>query len=124
MKLNISYENIFYPLILLACLLLVFSCDDKEYLKKRNKGYSNIIDTLYNETPINSYTHNGCLYYRFDAGNCAWGSHAGDCPNPIHKFKCDSSSGDAAPPMRAALSAHRGSCEPANRGGLQRGGTK
>jgi hypothetical protein len=31
------------------------------------------------------YTYEGCEYIRIDNGREAWGSHKGNCSNPIHK---------------------------------------
>ena len=31
------------------------------------------------------YTLDGCEYIVVGSGNCQWGSHKGDCKNPIHK---------------------------------------
>lgn len=31
------------------------------------------------------YTLEGCEYIKVDVGNTTWGSHKGNCKNPIHK---------------------------------------
>jgi len=36
-------------------------------------------------TNYNIYTLDGCEYVRFEHGNLSWGSHKGNCSNPIHK---------------------------------------
>jgi hypothetical protein len=33
------------------------------------------------------YTLQGCEYIVIGAGNTKWGSHKGDCKNPIHTYK-------------------------------------
>jgi len=36
-------------------------------------------------TNYDIYTLDGCEYVRFGHGNFSWGSHKGNCSNPIHK---------------------------------------
>jgi hypothetical protein len=36
-------------------------------------------------TDYSIYTLDGCEYVRFGRGNYSWGSHKGNCSNPIHK---------------------------------------
>jgi hypothetical protein len=34
---------------------------------------------------VTEFTYGGCEYIKVGYGDCAWGSHKGNCSNPIHK---------------------------------------
>jgi hypothetical protein len=34
---------------------------------------------------VTEFTYGGCQYIKVGYGDCAWGSHKGNCTNPIHK---------------------------------------
>ena len=36
-------------------------------------------------TNVTEYTYGGCEYIKVGTGQNAWGSHKGNCKNPIHK---------------------------------------
>lgn len=65
--------------LLIASLILI-GCEDK----KPTSGPINIEDT-----PIKSeqYVYDSCEYVAFAVGRYRWGSHKGNCNNPIHQYK-------------------------------------
>ncbi len=42
-------------------------------------------NSKYYDTNVIEYTYEGCEYIRIDVGKAVWGSHKGNCKNPIHK---------------------------------------
>lgn len=63
-------------LLFVLALCLLSSCGKDSYYNKQDGGIS--IDG-------NEYTYHGCEYVVFSSGSNAWGSHKGDCSNPIHE---------------------------------------
>jgi len=39
-----------------------------------------------NSDRVTEFTYEGCEYVRIGFGERAWGSHKGNCKNPIHKI--------------------------------------
>jgi hypothetical protein len=35
---------------------------------------------------VTEFTYGGCVYIRVGYGQSTWGSHKGNCTNPIHKY--------------------------------------
>lgn len=66
-------------LIIILSLLMV-SCEDK----KSTSGPINIEDTSFG---TEHYVYDSCEYVAFAAGRYRWGSHKGNCNNPIHQYK-------------------------------------
>jgi len=78
-----------YILLLLTSILL-FSCQSEEEKQERIKdNQSKMLDSTstdyYKQFKI--YTLDNCQYIVVGAGNSRWGSHKGDCTNPIHQPK-------------------------------------
>ena len=72
-------RNIFLILFInLAVLMSLNSCNPSPE-DKLNKP--NVIEV----TNYDIYTLDGCEYVKFGHGNFSWGSHKGNCANPIHK---------------------------------------
>lgn len=43
------------------------------------------INEKYQNFDIIEYTYDGCQYVKFPSYNATWGSHKGNCNNPIHR---------------------------------------
>jgi hypothetical protein len=81
-KTNIPFISIVL-LVSVVGLVLILRYES-QYQKKK--------DTLPKEQPIElsgykTYTLNGCEYIVVGTGQYRWGSHKGDCKNPIHYTK-------------------------------------
>jgi cbb3-type cytochrome oxidase cytochrome c subunit len=81
-KTNIPFISIVL-LVSVVGLVLILRYES-QYQKKK--------DTLPKEQPIElsgykTYTLNGCEYITVGFGQYRWGSHKGDCKNPIHYTK-------------------------------------
>ena len=63
---------------LLIVSLIFVSCEDQ----KQPTGPTNIEDTSISTT---EYRYDSCEYVAFAVGRYRWGSHKGNCKNPIHK---------------------------------------
>ena len=69
-------------------LVGLHSCVEAPTLKqleaeKDRKELNN--NSRYFDQKYEIYTHEGCEYIVVGAGDCKWGSHKGNCKNPIHK---------------------------------------
>jgi hypothetical protein len=84
-KLNILLTTIFGSL-----MLLLSSCGlDEDRGPKAPQSKRMELDTLsqYSDQNYKVYTLEGCEYIVVGFGNTRWGSHKGDCKNPIHYEK-------------------------------------
>jgi hypothetical protein len=74
-------RNIFIilPTFITAVILISLNSCNPSSEKKLNKP--NVIEV----TNYGIYTLDGCEYVKFGHGNFSWGSHKGNCSNPIHK---------------------------------------
>jgi hypothetical protein len=68
----------------LFLFLSIFSCQDGDREEERP---SNVLDndSRFSNKNYQVYTLEGCEYIVVDFGNSKWGSHKGNCKNPIHK---------------------------------------
>ena len=78
-----------YILLILTSILL-FACQSEEERQERIKdNQSTVLDSTstdyYKQFKI--YTLDSCQYVVVGIGNYRWGSHKGDCTNPIHQPK-------------------------------------
>ena len=78
-----------YIIVLLISILLV-SCQSEEEKQERIKdNQSKMLDSTstdyYKQFKI--YTLDSCQYVVVGYGDYRWGSHKGDCTNPIHQPK-------------------------------------
>lgn len=65
----------------------LFSCDDKPRGPKAPSQSRLVLDTnsVYFDQNYKVYTLDSCEYIKVGFGRDAWGSHKGDCKNPIHQ---------------------------------------
>ena len=80
-------------IILLSILLsLAVSCKDEEQKRIGNLPQGPKIlekNSEYFDQNYRVYELNQCEYIVVNYGNQQWGSHKGDCKNPIHNCPCD-----------------------------------
>lgn len=67
-------------IISLSIMTLMVGCSETQKQKEVNV-YN--VDTL--ETEYSIYIIDGCEYIIFYGGSSTWGSHKGNCSNPIHE---------------------------------------
>ena len=63
--------------------LFLFSCGEQTKVKEQPIGLRQKSDEHYKN--VTEFTYGGCEYIRVGYGQNAWGSHKGNCINPIHK---------------------------------------
>ena len=71
-------------------LLLLNACQsEKERQQSIKDTQSTVLDSTSTDyrKQFTIYTLDSCQYVVVGMGNCRWGSHKGDCTNPIHKQK-------------------------------------
>ena len=71
-------------------LLLLNACQsEKEKQKSIKDSQSTVLDSTstYSNRNFIIYTLDSCQYVVVGMGNSRWGSHKGDCTNPIHNKK-------------------------------------
>ena len=80
-------------IILLSVLLsLAVSCKDEEQKRIESLPQGPKIlekNSEYFDQNYRVYELNQCEYIVVNYGNQQWGSHKGDCKNPIHNCPCD-----------------------------------
>ncbi len=66
-------------------LLTLVSCDEQksETVVEPPKELSKTTENYYQR--VSEFTYEGCEYIRVGFGKSIWGSHKGNCTNPIHK---------------------------------------
>jgi hypothetical protein len=74
-------------LFLIGSMVLICSCGPE---KKNPKAPSDLrleLDTtsIYSDQNYQIYILDGCEYIQIGYGSSRWGSHKGNCKNPIHK---------------------------------------
>lgn len=67
----------------IALGLFLISCDERPKVKEEPIGLRQKSDDLHKN--VTEYTYGGCEYIKVGYGQSAWGSHKGNCINPIHK---------------------------------------
>lgn len=80
------------PLIIILAALVVFlvtSCKPENYKDPHQdtsaSRYELDSTSEYSDRVYKTYTLEGCEYIKVGQGNFQWGSHKGNCKNPIHK---------------------------------------
>jgi hypothetical protein len=72
---------------LIFIALFLFSCEGNIQVSTQPKekpiGLRQQSDDLHKN--VTEYTYGGCEYIRVGYGQSTWGSHKGNCTNPIHK---------------------------------------
>ena len=80
-------------IILLSILLsLAVSCKDEEQKRIESLPQGPKIlekNSEYFDQNYRVYELNQCEYIVVNYGNQQWGSHKGDCKNPVHNCPCD-----------------------------------
>lgn len=76
-------------LFLTSCcisFLIMFACNEKDRGQKAPQSKRMELDTTsqYYDQQYKVYTLEGCEYIVVGYGNTRWGSHKGNCKNPIH----------------------------------------
>jgi hypothetical protein len=77
-------RNIFPILFIIPVVLMSLNSCNTSPEEKLNKP--NVIEV----TNYAIYTLDGCEYVKVGHGNFSWGSHKGNCSNPIHKGQSSS----------------------------------
>jgi hypothetical protein len=76
-----------FTIILGFLLGIVFmslvSCEEQKLQKEEPIGLRQKSDDRHKN--VTEFTYGGCEYIRVGYGQSAWGSHKGNCANPIHK---------------------------------------
>lgn len=74
-------------LLFLIVLSLLISCEGNVQVSTQSKeepiGLRQHADDYAKN--VTEFTYGGCQYIKVGVGDCAWGSHKGNCTNPIHK---------------------------------------
>jgi hypothetical protein len=91
MKKNNTNENNSPELLIVLILgialgLFLISCDEQPKTKQitqEPKVLSKHTENYYQR--VTEYTYEGCEYIKVGFGKSIWGSHKGNCKNPIHK---------------------------------------
>lgn len=83
-------------LILIFVALVIFlvtSCEGNVQVSNKPDPHRMELDSTskYYDQNYRVYTLEGCEYIVVDNGNAKWGSHKGNCKNPIHKNTQDGS---------------------------------
>jgi hypothetical protein len=74
-------------LIISTVIICLSSCDDKPRGPKTPSQSRLVLDStsVYFDQNYKVYTLDGCEYIKVGFGRDAWGSHKGNCKNPIHQ---------------------------------------
>lgn len=80
---NNSPELLLVLIIGIALGLFLISCDEQPKVKEQPIGLRQKSDDRYRN--VTEFTYGGCEYIKVGYGQSAWGSHKGNCINPIHK---------------------------------------
>ena len=78
-----SPELLIVLILGIALGLFLISCDEQPKVKEQPIGLRQKSDEHYKN--VTEFTYGGCEYIRVGYGQNAWGSHKGNCTNPIHK---------------------------------------
>lgn len=78
-----------YIIVLLISFLLLSCQSEQERQKSIKDSQSTELDSnsTYYSKQFQILTLDSCQYVVVSYGNDRWGSHKGDCTNPIHKTK-------------------------------------
>jgi hypothetical protein len=80
---NNSPELLIVLILGIALGLFLISCDgQKPQTIEEPIGLRQKSDVRYKN--VTEFTYGGCEYIKVGYGDCAWGSHKGNCTNPIH----------------------------------------
>ena len=80
---NNSPELLIVLILGIALGLFLISCDEQPKVKEEPIGLRQKSDDRHRN--VTEFTYGGCEYIKVGYGQNAWGSHKGNCINPIHK---------------------------------------
>ena len=80
---NNSPELLIVLILGIALGLFLISCDEQPKVKEQPIGLRQKSDDRHRN--VTEFTYGGCEYIKVGYGQSAWGSHKGNCINPIHK---------------------------------------
>ena len=73
---------------LISITFLISSCNENPGPKAPNSKRMELDpESKYHDQNYKVYTLEGCEYILVGGGNGQWGSHKGNCKNPIHETK-------------------------------------
>ena len=78
--------------LVLLVMFFAVSCKNEEQERKESLPQGPKMlekNSEYYDQNYRVYELNGCEYIVVNYGNQQWGSHKGDCKNPIHSCPCD-----------------------------------
>jgi hypothetical protein len=86
-KEGVDSGSFLFILIFIALVIFMLtSCGETPKYKQPEPQNNELSkDSKYYNLNVEEYTYEGCEYIRINKGNSAWGSHKGNCKNPIHK---------------------------------------
>ena len=76
-------EILIVLIIGIALGLFLISCNEQPKVKEQPIGLRQKSDDRYKN--VTEFTYGGCEYIKVGYGQSAWGSHKGNCINPIPK---------------------------------------
>ena len=80
-------------ILLIAISIILVSCEDVNIKKASDKDKISLDTTAeFSDQNYSVYRLNNCEYIVYGSGNNRWGSHRGDCKNPIHNKSEDKNS--------------------------------
>ena len=81
---NRKYNPLLIILLIVIIIFILFSCDNtpNNQLEEQTLELSKTTENYYQR--VSEYTYEGCEYIKVGYGKSIWGSHKGNCINPIH----------------------------------------
>ena len=81
---TVDFNLIFVVILGLIIGMFLASCKDlNDPVHKKSKELSKNAENY--ELYVREYTYESCEYIVVELGSSKWGSHKGNCKNPIHK---------------------------------------
>jgi hypothetical protein len=82
---NRKYNPLLIILLIVIMIFMLFSCSNTSNNQQIEEpiGLRQKSDDRHKN--VTEFTYGGCEYIRVGYGQSAWGSHKGNCINPIHK---------------------------------------
>lgn len=85
---------LYFLMVVIALILLVrfaSGCvqptDTSKVVTTKDTGVT--LDAKWTYSAIQEFTYEGCEYIYFPLGNATWGTHKGNCKNPIHLYRIE-----------------------------------
>jgi outer membrane biogenesis lipoprotein LolB len=81
---NKKYNPLLIILLIIIIIFMLFGCDNTSnvQLKEQTLELSKTTENYHQH--VSEYTYEGCEYIKVGYGKSTWGSHKGNCINPIH----------------------------------------